>query len=197
MIVLLVGLCGAVVVLLWMSPPATAWTPATDRDDALPWRIRGGAPARRRARPETVSTGALVPEALELLALALLGGGALSEAARTVSVVLPGRSGEGLSAVAAALRQGQDTEQAWSAAGAAWEPARRSVELASVAGIAPGPALRQTAADLRAASVTDVEVGTARLGVRMVLPLGLAFLPAFVLMTVLPLVLALTRDLVW
>lgn len=134
---------------------------------------------------------------MELLALALQGGGSLAEAARTVSLVVPAPAADGLARVADALRRGQDTEEAWSAAGQEWEPARRSLELARVAGVAPGEALRQAAADLRAAAVADVEVGTARLGVRMVLPLGLAFLPAFVLTTVLPLVLALTRDLTW
>lgn len=148
------------------------------------------------ARAEAPPPG-LVPEALELLALALLGGGSLGEATRTVAATLPGRAGDGLATVSAALREGVDTDDAWTEAGQGWDPARRSLELAAVAGVAPGPALRQTATDLRAEAVAHVEVATARLGVRMVLPLGLAFLPAFVLTTVLPLVLALTRDLSW
>jgi pilus assembly protein TadC len=45
--------------------------------------------------------------------------------------------------------------------------------------------------------VADVEVAAARLGVRLVVPLGLAYLPAFVLTTVVPVVLALTRSLSW
>ncbi|QFG67596.1 hypothetical protein [Ornithinimicrobium pratense] len=195
---LLVALATAAVVLLWLPPPPTAWTPAAERESRLMWPGRHPGRARRRGRRQQVgSTQALIPEALELLALALQGGGALGEAARTVSLVLPEDNGEGLAQVASALHRGQDTGQAWAAAGPQWEPARRSLELARVAGVAPGPALRQTAADLRAGMVTTVEVGTARLGVRMVLPLGLAFLPAFVLTTVLPLVLALTRDLSW
>lgn len=195
---LLVGLAASLVVLLWISPPPDAWTPTQGSGRWPPWAARAGRrTGSRGGRETTASTRALAPEAMELLALALQGGGSLAEAARTVSQVLPVPAGEGLSRVADALRRGQDTEQAWSAAGPEWEPARRSLELARVAGVAPGPALRQAAADLRAAMVADVEVGTARLGVRMVLPLGLAFLPAFVLTTVLPLVLALTRDLTW
>ena len=58
-------------------------------------------------------------------------------------------------------------------------------------------ALVDAAADLRREAVADVEVRAARLGVRLVLPLGLAYLPAFVLITVVPVVLALTRDLTW
>lgn len=203
---LLAALAAAVVVLLWLPPPPTAWTPPAGRESRLRWpgRQPGHHPGRqpdrvrrRGTRQSAGSTQALVPEALELLALALQGGGALADAARTVSLVLPEDAGAGLTRVASALRRGQDTDQAWTAAGTLWEPARRSLELARVAGVAPGSALRQTAADLRAGRVTAVEMGTARLGVRMVLPLGLAFLPAFVLTTVLPLVLALTRDLTW
>lgn len=195
---LLVGLAASVVVLLWTSPPPAAWTPGAEGARWSPWHLLTRGPAcGRGSRAPTVSTRRFVPEAMELLALALQGGGSLAEAARTVALVLPAPAGEGLVRVADALHRGQDTEQAWSAAGPEWEPARRSLELARVAGVAPGPALRQAAGDLRAALVADVEVGTARLGVRMVLPLGLAFLPAFVLTTVLPLVLALTRDLTW
>lgn len=195
---LLVGLAAAVVVLLWWAPPTLAWTPAAGRDPGGPWA--GGVLGRARGRGHATtatSPGSPVPEALDLLGLALQGGGSLAEAVRTVALVLPGPSGEGLARVAEALRRGRDTEAAWVEAGPEWEPARRCLELARVAGVAPGHALRQTAADLRATMVADVEVGTARLGVRMVLPLGLAFLPAFVLTTVLPLVLALTRDLTW
>ena len=39
-----------------------------------------------------------------------------------------------------------------------------------------------------------LEVATATLGVRIVLPLGLLFLPAFLLTTVVPIVLALARQ---
>lgn len=198
MTALLVGLAAAVVVLLWTSSPPAAWTPTREAGPGTLWSRM--VPVRARGRGGDARTGparGLVPEAMELLALALRGGGSLAEAARTVSLVLPDPVGAGLARVADALHRGQDTGQAWAAAGQEWEPARRSLELARVAGVAPGSALRQAAVDLRATMVADVEVGTARLGVRMVLPLGLAFLPAFVLTTVLPLVLALTRDLTW
>lgn len=200
------ALAAAAAVLMWMPAPTVPWTPSpgdSDRRRSLfrRRRSRGRTPPgqgpTRAGGTDAVSTRSVVPEGLELLALALLGGGALAEAARTVSLALPEGHGAGLGAVGAALHRGLDTDRAWAEAGPQWEPARRSMELASVAGVGPGPALRQAAADLRAATVSDVEVGTARLGVRMVLPLGLAFLPAFVLTTVLPLVLALTQDLAW
>lgn len=182
MIAVLAGALGAAVVLLSWRPARRTWTP-------------GGADPGTRPGPGAGVT--LVPEALELLALALQGGGSLAEAASSVAVVLPGRRREQLGRVATALRTGADLSGAWVEAGPDWEPARRALELAAVAGVAPAPALRQTASDLRRDAVAEVELATARLGVRLVLPLGLTFLPAFVLTTVLPLVLALTRELAW
>ncbi|MFL6240602.1 MAG: type II secretion system F family protein, partial [Actinomycetes bacterium] len=57
-------------------------------------------------------------------------------------------------------------------------------------GAAPGPALREAADHLRRARRRAAREAAGRLGVRLVLPLGLCFLPAFVLVGVLPLVLA-------
>lgn len=78
----------------------------------------------------------------------------------------------------------------------AWAPARRAMALADAAGVAPSAALRAAAADLRATQLQEMELAAARLGVTIVLPLGLAFLPAFVLLTVVPLVVALAGE-VW
>lgn len=140
---------------------------------------------------------ARVPEALELLALALLGGGSLSSAVSRVGAVLPGGVGADLSEVAVRLRRGMPGEEAWEGLEPSWEPAWRSLQLAEAAGVPPGQALGRAAQDLRRDAVADVEVAAAKLGIRLVVPLGLAFLPAFVLTTVLPLVLALMRDLSW
>ncbi len=68
--------------------------------------------------------------------------------------------------------------------------------LADAAGVAPSVALRRAAADVRADQVQALELAAARVGVAIVLPLGLAFLPAFVLLTVIPLVVSLAGE-VW
>lgn len=210
---LLLGLAAALTVLVGTVPAPAAWTlappskggwPTTGSrghrpDDAGRGRGLGGREGWRRGtgRRRTHAGQASVPEAMELLALALLGGGSLGAAVRQVSQVLPEHLSQDLSRVGLALHHGADTAAAWSDAGPAWVPVQRCLDLASVSGVAPGPALRQAASDLRRDAIADVEVATARLGVRLVVPLGLAFLPAFVLTTVLPLVLALTRDLTW
>lgn len=185
-------LAGAAV-LLWPMSTRPSWTPA----GGIGLSFRRG--ARGRAVPTTPSVGVrvLVPEALELVALALAGGGSLASAVAWVGQVLPGAPGDELARVAVRLEDGAPAEQAWQDAGGHWAAAERSLRLAEVAGVPPGEALVRAAADLRRDAVSDVEVASARLGVRLVLPLGLAYLPAFVLTTVVPLVLALTRDLVW
>lgn len=139
----------------------------------------------------------LIAEALDLMSLALLGGGSLGAAASGAGAVLPGGLGEELLTVGRALEKGEDAGTAWDLVGEHWRPARQSLELAAVAGVAPGEALGRAAADLRLDAIADVEVAAARLGVALVVPLGLAFLPAFVLTTVVPLLLALVRDVAW
>ncbi|GGK57810.1 type II secretion system F family protein [Ornithinimicrobium pekingense] len=195
--VLVAALAGAAV-LVWPHRRGPAWTPVV-----TPWGRGGGrstlAPLspNRPSRPAAGSVRGLVPEALELVALALLGGGSLARAVTSVGLVLPGPCGRELVEVGARLRDGAAEGEVWDGAGEHWAPARRSLALAEASGVAPGQALVRSAEDLRRDAVADVEVAAARLGVRLVLPLGLAYLPAFVLTTVLPVVLALTRDLAW
>lgn len=187
----LAGALAAAAVLLWWRPPDPAWTPA-----------RAGPPPSRQHRGRDRASragegGAVVAEAMELLALALHGGVSLGEATTQVATVLPSSRREQLGRVGRALVAGVDVEEAWAEAGPDWVSARAALELAAIAGVAPAQTLRQAALDLRGDLVSDVELATARLGVRLVLPLGLTFLPAFVLISVLPLVLALTRELAW
>lgn len=74
---------------------------------------------------------------------------------------------------------------------APWSALIRALRMADAAGIPPAGPLRRAAADLRARRLHRLEVATGRLRVQVVLPLGLCFLPAFVLTTVVPVVLAL------
>ncbi len=99
-----------------------------------------------------------------------------------------------LAVVAAALRWGVGDDLAWSAVDPLWSRASAALRLAVASGVAPSHLLLAAADDLRSAQVAAIEVAGARVGVRMVLPLGLTFLPAFVLTTVVPLVLALAGQ---
>ena len=135
-----------------------------------------------------------VADAVDLLALALHGGAGLVEAIEAVASRLEGPLGAHLHTVAAAERWGVGTVAAWASVPSAWQPAARALRMAATAGIAPADLLARAADDIREAEEQRLDVATARLGVRVVLPLGLLFLPAFVLTTVVPIVLALATQ---
>lgn len=118
----------------------------------------------------------------------------MTESIEAVAAETGGAVGEQLRVVSAGLRWGMDEQDAWSSLPVIWAPAARAMSMAGLSGVPPADLLRQAAGDLRRADEAHLEVAAARLGVTLVLPLGLAFLPAFVLMTVLPVVLALARQ---
>ncbi len=100
-----------------------------------------------------------------------------------------------LATVVAAVRWGVPWGQAWALAGAEWRRVGTAFALADQIGVAPTGPLARASADLRTAARHEGGLAAARLGVRLVLPLGLAFLPAFVLLTVVPLVGSLAEQL--
>ena len=131
---------------------------------------------------------------IDLLALTLRGGVGLVEAMEAVAARVGGLLGLHLQTVAAARRWGVEDETAWASIPSAWQPAARALRMASTAGVPPADLLVRAADELRRAEQQRLEMATATLGIRIVLPLGLAFLPAFVLTTVVPIVLALARQ---
>ena len=159
-----------------------------NRDDA-----NGGDAAARDAAAREVPA-VEVADAVDLLALALHGGAGLVEAIEAVASRLDGPLGAHLHTVAAAERWGVGTVAAWASVPSAWQPAARALRMAATAGIAPAELLSRAADDIRDAEEQRLDVATARLGIRVVLPLGLLFLPAFVLTTVVPIVLALAAQ---
>jgi pilus assembly protein TadC len=131
---------------------------------------------------------------IDLLALTLRGGAGLVEAMEAVATCVGGLLGLHLKTVAAASRWGVDEATAWASVPSAWQPAARALRMAATAGVPPADVLVRAAEEVRRAEQQRLEVATATLGVRIVLPLGLAFLPAFVLTTVVPIVLALANQ---
>jgi pilus assembly protein TadC len=69
------------------------------------------------------------------------------------------------------------------------------MQVAEVTGAAPADLVADTAARLRELHERELERRAGRAGVLLVLPLGLAFLPAFACTAVVPVVLALARGL--
>ncbi len=155
-----------------------------------------GAGRSDRGSSRTSVQAAEVAGVIDLLALSLRGGAGLLEALEAVAGRVGGLLGLHLQTVAAARRWGVDDATAWASVPAAWQPAARALRMAATAGVPPADVLSRSAEEVRRAEQQRLEVATATLGIRIVLPLGLAFLPSFVLTTVVPVVLALANQVV-
>lgn len=147
---------------------------------------------RRRAGVNTANQD--VTESLVLLALGYRSGLSTPDVLEAVAAHAPGAAARDLRQVAAALRWGASESEAWGSVSKAWAPAARAVALAHSAGVPPGPLLLRAADDLGLSQLERLEVEAAKVSVRLVLPLGLVLLPAFVLTTVVPIVAALARQ---
>lgn len=149
-----------------------------------------------------------LPEALGLLAAALYAGSPPSEALHAVGTALmaaaptipAGRSlGGRFCQVAVSLRLGGDIRSAWAAIPEA-APGRPLAGMALAlsrldeGGAQVATALIAVATELRAEQRATSIAAARQAGVLAVLPLGLCFLPAFVLIAVLPVVVAAARQ---
>ena len=167
----LVAGIGASVVLWWQLPRLAAATVAA------------------RLRREAVD----LPAGADLMAAALRAGAPPGHAAAMVGAALAGPVGARLARVGHALRLGESPEQAW--AYLADLPGGERVARAAVRSADSGSALaralsRRLADELRAARAAAADAAARRAGVLVVLPLGLCFLPAFLLAGVVPVVIA-------
>jgi hypothetical protein len=180
------GLAVALLVLRWLRADAAR-------------RPRGGLDALwgpRSSRREG-GTPADLPLAADLLAACVAAGAGPVEAAEAVGGSLDGPVGERLRHVAAEIRLGAEPERAWAlfgelpgAAGLAGLLQRATVSGAPVA--APALAL---AADCRARGARTATAKARRAGVLVTAPLGLCFLPAFLILGVAPVLLGLAGEL--
>ncbi|NHN55400.1 secretion system protein [Calidifontibacter sp. DB0510] len=150
-------------------------------------RTVGDAPAG----PETVLDVAV---AIDLIAIGLSGGAALVDAVAAVAEVSGPVIGSHLRQVVAALRWGVLGAAAWADLPEVWQRAAAALVLAEEAGVPPRDLLHDAADALRADEAARQEAAAARLGVALVIPLGLFFLPAFGLLAVVPVIAALARD---
>jgi hypothetical protein len=91
-------------------------------------------------------------------------------------------------------RVADDPAVAWAPVPDIWRPVGAALTVAARAGVPPGPLLATAARSVlrRESEAREVAIGSA--GVRLVLPLGLVLLPAFMCTTVLPLVMVMTRG---
>ncbi|GGK96712.1 type II secretion system F family protein [Mangrovihabitans endophyticus] len=181
----------AVVVLIgrwWGLPLAVAAGYGVDRH----LRRRTPAPVRA-ARLRAVAD---LPLCADLAASALRAGAPVDSAAEAVADALGGPLGDRLARVARSLRLGGDPAEAWSHL-ADVPGASRLIAAAvrsSGSGGALATALLRLADDLRSDRAVAAEAAARRAGVLIVLPLGLCFLPAFLLAGLVPVVVAVLGD---
>jgi pilus assembly protein TadC len=147
-----------------------------------------GTPGARAPTSEEIAAS------MVLLSVALQSGSGVLEAIEQVAQVAPALPAAELAVVAAGLRWGLAEDQAWAQVDPRWSRTALALRMAREAGVPPSALLLTGADDLRSSRLAAIDVAAARLGVRLVIPLGVTFLPAFVLTTVVPVVLALARQ---
>ncbi|MEJ3749758.1 type II secretion system F family protein [Actinomycetes bacterium KLBMP 9797] len=151
-------------------------------------------PAEVRAR--RLREVADLPIAADLVAAGLRAGAPVDRACAAVAEAVGGPLGERLARVARSLRLGAEPAEAWRHLTPV-PGAERMVSAAvrsSASGAALAGALTRLADDLRADRSVAAEAAARRAGVLIVLPLGLCFLPAFILAGLVPVIVAVLGD---
>jgi hypothetical protein len=135
-----------------------------------------------------------LPGACDLLAVCLGAGLPLVGALAAVGEALPAPLGPRLQAVAAHYRLGAEPRRAWADVPPVLAPLARAMVRAGESGASVVPALLALASDSRSSARALVDADVRRAGVWILAPLGLCFLPAFVCLGVVPLVLGIAGD---
>jgi Flp pilus assembly protein TadB len=155
------------------------------------WQQRMG--SRPETEPDAAEAARRLPLAADLLAACIAAGAGPVTAARAVGEAVGGPVGEALTHGAAQVRLGGAPDDAWSRLAALPGAAAlaRLLERADASGLpAAGPAAR-IAADVRAERSRAATARARRAAVLVTAPVGLCFLPAFVAVGVLPVVIGL------
>ncbi|MEU8259326.1 type II secretion system F family protein [Micromonospora sp. NPDC048999] len=156
----------------------------------------------RRIEPRAVRDRRLreiaeLPLAADLLAAALRAGAPVDRSVLAVAETLGGPLADRLGRVGRTLELGGTAAEAW----AHLNPVTGADRLVTAAirssnsGTALAGALTRLADDLRSDRGIAAEAATRRAGVLIVLPLGLCFLPAFILAGLVPVIVAVLGDL--
>jgi Flp pilus assembly protein TadB len=141
-------------------------------------------------RARRVELARQAPLVVDLLAACLASGASVESAVAAASRAVPGAAGDVLATANAALRLGADPVDVWRTVGELPELSglARAAARSAATGAPLATLLPRVADDLRATHRSAVEARTRTAAVRLTAPLGLAFLPAFVLLGVVPVV---------
>ncbi|AEW95226.1 integral membrane protein [Streptantibioticus cattleyicolor NRRL 8057 = DSM 46488] len=150
-----------------------------------------------RADPETASIARQLPLAADLLAACLDAGAAPSAAAEAVGRTLDGPLGGALRQAAAELRLGGEPARCWARLAIAPGADRLAdwMTRAATTGVPPVSAVARLAAESRAARTRAAGAAARKAAVVATAPLALCFLPAFLAVGVVPVVIGLARTL--
>lgn len=143
------------------------------------------------ARSREAALSAALPPVCTLLAVCLEAGLPLRNAVPAVAESLGGPAGAALRRLDAAVRLGQPEADAWRELGErhpAFESLVAELRHALGNGVSVAPVLRRHAHDAQSARHAAAEARARRAGVTTVLPLVVCFLPAFLVVGVVPIV---------
>jgi pilus assembly protein TadC len=157
------------------------------------WRLRQAAAGGVEAESDARAAARQLPLAADLLAACITAGAGPVIAARAVGEALGGPVGDALARGAAEVRLGGAPAEAWRALAAAPGAAAlaRLLERADVSGLPAAAPVARIAADARADWDRSATERARRAAVMVTAPVGLCFLPAFIAMGVLPVVIGL------
>lgn len=157
-----------------------------------------GALETKSTRVRRQRLAAAAPQVADLLAVCLEAGSTMPVALRVVSQTCPEPAAELLRLAVGRLELGADPESTW--ATLASEPAFAPIARAAVRSDTSGAPLAQVllgvADELRQRHRATIESAARTVGVRAVGPLGACFLPAFMLLGVVPLVASLLQRVI-
>ncbi|SDF58959.1 type II secretion system F family protein [Klenkia brasiliensis] len=185
----LAGVAGVAVVAVGGAGPGTLLLAAGVVVGVERWARRAGA-----APDPGGQLRADLPVACDLLAVCLAAGTPVGGALGSVGDALGGPLGAVLAEVAARVRLGADPRRAWAGVPVDVAPLARVVARAGESGSSVVPALQALAVDRRAAQRAATAAAVQRAGVAVLAPLGACFLPAFLCLGVVPLVLGVAAD---
>lgn len=164
----------------------------------LAWRTLSNARSPGDIQREKRLTAAY-PLVVELLALALSAGADIASALRVVAAAVGDPWKARLAVPLNALEVGQPSGEVWAALERDPSTAGlgRALSRSQVTGVPVAEAMRRLATDLREDADLAAQADARTIEVRAAVPLGVCFLPAFVLLGVVPLVAGVLGDLSW
>jgi len=166
----------------------------------LPWfcGLPSSQQARLQAKPmeSRINVPVLpIPVILELLVAALQTGVSIPRALKTVGAAASGSDGNTLIKAGRQLELGATWDQAWRNARHELRTVSEALRAAWEVGASPTTSLRAAGEAAQRRQLEASKMAAGKLSVQLVLPLGLCLLPAFVLIGLVPVLLALGQGL--